>query len=106
LIVCRDEVAVRVRDLDVVSEDAVVPDLERCDARPLAFDRLDLRDGVLPTAPERAQFVEVLVDARADRVLITDGVGWAVDERGAQVICDVVTVVPPRRDAAERPGRA
>ena len=44
IVVRRRQVQVRLRDLDVVAEDVVEPDLERGDAGALPLARLDLRD--------------------------------------------------------------
>ena len=64
LVVGRDRVAVRVRDFDVVAEDAIVSDLERRDAGSRALGRLDLGDPVLPAVAQGPQLVEGRVDAR------------------------------------------
>ena len=58
LIVGGYEVLVRVRDLDVVPEDAVEADLERVDAGALALLALDARNAILPAIPQRTQLVD------------------------------------------------
>ena len=49
---------VRLRDLDVVAEDAVVADLQRLDARPLALPPLEVGQVLPRVARDRAQRVE------------------------------------------------
>src|SRR4029078_7397009 len=66
VVVGRDEVLMRLRDLDVVAEDLVVADLERGDARPFALRRLELREPALPVDGDAPELVDLGVARGAD----------------------------------------
>src|SRR5204863_1076024 len=66
LIVRRHRVEIGLRDFDVIPEDFVEADLERADACPLSLRRLDVRDRVLSAVAERADRIELGVDARRE----------------------------------------
>ena len=70
MVVGRDVVEVRLRDLDVVAEDAVEADLERRDAgaRPLAL--LHLGDDLLAGSADVPQLVELRVHAVANHAAV------------------------------------
>src|SRR5262245_7166229 len=60
------ELEVRLRDLDVVTEDLVVADLERPYSAAFALARLELRQKIFPARQHAAQFVKLFGEARAD----------------------------------------
>ena len=64
------EVAIRVRDLDVIAEHTVVADLQGGDSRADALGRLQRRDRILPSGRDRPQVVERGIHARRDRLPI------------------------------------
>src|SRR5262245_12594699 len=60
------EPEVRLRNLDVVTEDLVVADLERPYSAAFALARLELRQKILPPRQNVAQLVKLFGEARAD----------------------------------------
>src|SRR5215510_11189833 len=60
------ELEVRLRDLDVVTEDLVVADLERPYSAAFALARLELRQKILSARQHIAQFVKLSGEARAN----------------------------------------
>src|SRR5882672_5462737 len=60
------ELQVRLRDLDVVTEDLVVADLERTYSAAFALARLELRQIIFPARQHAAQLVKLSGKARAD----------------------------------------
>jgi hypothetical protein len=73
--------AVRVRDLDVVAEHLVEPDLQARDAGALDEFLLVARQPLGAVARERAQLVEFGVEAGADQAAFLERVRRFVDER-------------------------
>ena len=101
LVVGGHAAAMRVRDLDVIAEHAVVADLERGDARARALFVLQRGDRILAAAGDRAQLVESGVDTWGDRLAITDRDRWPRDQRLRDLLRHVRCIVPASRDAAE-----
>ena len=84
VVVGRHRVQVRLRDLDVVAEDAVVADLERGDAGARALPLLHLGDHLLARRRDAPQVVELGVDAVADVAAVARQRRRLVDERRAR----------------------
>ena len=66
LVIGRDPVRVSSGNLDVVTEDSIVADLERPDPSPFAFALLDGSDILLPAIAEAPRFIELGVITRAN----------------------------------------
>src|SRR5205085_6649958 len=75
---------VRLRDLDVVTEHAVVADLEAGDAAVLLLAGLDREDLVLAAVGEPAARIDLGVVAGADRAALLDERRRIVDERARE----------------------
>src|SRR5262249_40925816 len=65
-VIAGGELEIRLRDLDVVTEDLVVADLERPYSAAFALARLELRQKIFPPCQHAAQFVKLFGEARAD----------------------------------------
>ena len=92
-VVVGHRVQVRLRDLDVVAEDAVEAHLERLDAGARALGGFELGDDLLARAADPAQLVELGVDAVANRVAVAGQRRRLVDERGVDGAAHVGQVV-------------
>jgi len=84
---------VRARDLDVVSEDAVVLDLERGDSGALALARLDGQDLVSPARGDGTQLVQLGRDARPDEAAFLGHRRRVVFQGGDNAVSDVLRQV-------------
>src|SRR5204862_7215879 len=69
-VVGRHAILVRVRDLDVVAEDLVEPDLEGRDRGALPLARLERGDVLLPAVARVFELVQLAIVARADGVAV------------------------------------
>src|SRR5205823_6291768 len=96
VVIGRDGMEVRLRDLDVVPEDAVVADLQRRDAgsRPLAL--LHLRDDLFPRSTDRLDLVELVVDSVPRETPVAGKRRRVVDEGLLDAIADVGEIVELR----------
>src|SRR5262245_42734026 len=65
-VIAGGEFEVRLRDLDVITEDLIVADLERPYSAAFALARLELRQKIFPARQHVAQFVKLFGKARAD----------------------------------------
>ena len=80
---------VRSRDLDVVPEDAVEPNLERADAGARAFGLFHRRDRGLAAPADVAEFVQFGIDAVANHARIPRERGRLVGERALDAVAHV-----------------
>src|SRR5262245_19999069 len=86
------ELQVRLRDLDVITEDLVIADLERLYPAASAFARFELRQKVFSPAQHAAQRVKLPGKSRAD-----DGAAlylgrWPLSNRARDIIDDVLAI--------------
>ncbi len=72
---------VRFRDFDEVAEDAVVANLQRADAGPLALGGFHLSDDLLAGSADGAKLIELRVDAVPQVAAVPREGGRLVDER-------------------------
>src|SRR5439155_19957513 len=75
-----------VRDLDVVAEDLVEPDLEGSDRGALPLARLERGDVLLPAVARVFELVQLAIVARADGVAVRRLRGWPLDQRAAELV--------------------
>jgi hypothetical protein len=75
---------VRLRDLDVVAEHAVVADLEVRDPALLLLARLDRQDLVLAAVGQAPALVDGRIVAGADHAAVLEQIRRVVDERARQ----------------------
>ena len=97
----RDAIALRVGDLDVVAEDAVVADPQRADAGALALGGLQRREVRARGASGRAEVVEIGVGALTDRAAIRGVCGQILSEETGEAFLQArgcVTRVGTSRD--------
>ena len=102
MVVGGHRVQVRLRDLDVVAEHAVEAHLERRDAGARALALLDLGDHLLARAADRAQLVELGVDAVADEAAVARQRRRLVDERPLDRVAHVHAGRRARRAGSRR----
>ena len=88
VIVGRNAAEVRVRDLDVVPEHAVVADLERGDAGPGPLRVFHRGDVLLVAAADAAQLVELAVNAVADHATVPSDAGGS-----STIVADLVAQI-------------
>ncbi len=81
VVVRRDVVQVRLRDLDVVAEHAVEPDFERVDAGARPLPLFHLGDHLLARSADVPQVVELGVDAVANHAAVAGQRAGLVDQR-------------------------
>ncbi len=93
VVVGRHRVQIRLGDLDVVAEHAVVADFQRRDAGPRAFPLFHLGDDLFARAADAAQIVELGIDPVPREPAVARQRPWFVDERGLDAIADVHQVV-------------
>ena len=93
---------VRLRNLDVVAEDTVVADLERADAGARPFPLFHLGDDTLPGSADRAQFVQLAIDAVTSEPAVARERRRIVDERRFDPAAHVGEVVEFGGDGAEQ----
>ncbi len=82
--VLRDQRQVRLADLDVVAEDAVVGDAQAADAAALTLLCLELCQGFARVAGEHAGIVQLRREALADHAALPDCGRRVVRERGLE----------------------
>ena len=82
LVVGGREVQVRLRNLNVVTEDIVVADLQRSDSRALAFAGFDLGDVLPAVLAKVAEFVEFRVVPRANGCCVAEVYRRRIGQRG------------------------
>ena len=92
-VVVGDAVQVRVRHLDVVAVDLVVPDFEGVDAGPLALALLQRGDPLSSLAFGRADLVEFLVEALADDAALGDLLRRIGNDRPVDQVTDLAQFV-------------
>ncbi len=97
----RDVLQVRLRDLEVVPEDLVEPELEGRDARALLLAGLELEEPVLAGARELRELVDPGVEARPEDPAVAAGVGRRVAQRARQAVVELGHEVE-RRGLARR----
>ena len=102
LVIRGRRVQVRLRDLDVVAEDAIETHLQRADAGPLALALLHLRDHLTAGAADRLQLVELGIDAVAREAAVAGEGAGLVDERPLDAIANVGKIIELREQAAEQ----
>ena len=93
VVIRRNVREIRLRDLDVVPEDAVVADLQRADAGPRALRLFHRGDVLLAGTTDRAQLVELGVHAVADHAAVARDRRWFIEQRGVEVGADVREIV-------------
>ena len=101
MVIWRDRVEVRLRDLDVVAEDAVVPHLQRRDPGSRALSLLHLRDDLLAGSARRPKLVERSVEAVADVTALARERRRLVDERSVDAVPHVGELVELGDQAAD-----
>jgi hypothetical protein len=72
---------IAVCNLDEVSEDFVVSNLQRADSRPGALLSLNTRDSIFPAVSQRSPFVEAAVYTFANACFISNRDWRSVDKR-------------------------
>ncbi len=72
-VILRDQVQIRLRYFDVVTEDGIELYFERTDPRAPAFPLLDLRQHLLAVAGEFAQLVQIAIYAWCDHAAVGEG---------------------------------
>ena len=102
VVVGRHGAQVRLRDLDVVAEHAVVADLQRRDAGARALALLHLGDDLLAGAADRAQLVELRVDAVAREPAVARQRRRIVERASLDRVADVGEIVELARRASGR----
>ncbi len=93
MVVARDRMQVRLRDLDVVAEDAVVANLEGVDARPSALGLLHLGDDLFAGTADAAQLVEFAIHAVPGEAAIARQGRRLVVERRFDPVANVHEIV-------------
>ena len=83
-----------VRNLDEISEDSVVADLEGIDSRSRALFHLYAGDAVLASVAQRAPFVELGVDSHPDARLIPERYRRSLHEDSDDVVTEIRASVP------------
>src|SRR6185437_5109569 len=94
LIVVRNSVAVRVGEFDVVTEYTVVADLERADSSSCALLALNTRDSILSAIAQRAQLVQITVEAGTNGWIFTQRNRRALDQQVDDVVTQLLARVP------------
>ena len=102
LIIRRNQMRVRVRDLNEIAEHAIVADLERCNSCALTLRRLHRGNGILPTGCNRAQFVQVGVDASGDSLAFANTRPGTLDQHPLNLCREINAGVPRGNDLRER----
>ena len=93
VVVGRHRMQVRLRNLDVVAEHAVVADLQRVDAGASALAFFELGDHLLARSADAPQFVDFGVEAVADVAAIPHQRAGVVDETAVDIVAHVDEVV-------------
>ena len=101
-VVRRDLGEIGLRDVDVIAEDLVVPDLEGRDARPLPLGLLQPGDEGLPRPRDLPQLVELGIEPRLDDPAFREPERRLVEDRLVDEPDDVPGVVPSLPDLQER----
>ena len=101
VIVGRDRVQIRLRDLDVVAEHAVVAHLQRVDAGARALALFELGDHLFARSADAPQVVELGVEAVANIAAVAHERARLVDQAAVDVVAHVDEVV---ERADQRPG--
>ena len=101
LVIVGNGVQVRFRDLDVVAEHAVEPDLERADPGARALALLHLGNDLPAGAADRLQLVELGIDAVAGEAAIARERARLVDQRALDLGAELRKVVELGDQAAQ-----
>ena len=101
MVVGRDRVQIRLGDLDVVAEHAVVAHLQRVDAGARALALFELRDHLFARSADAPQVVEPRVEAVANIAAVAHERARLVDQAAVDVVAHVDEIV---ERADQRPG--
>ena len=84
---------VRLRHLDVVAEDAVVADLERCDAGAFSLGSLHVGNVLLGVSTDRSQLVELEIAAFPYESPVPNQRGWVIHKRRFDHVADLCHLI-------------
>ena len=93
VIVGRHRVQIRLGDLDVVAEDAVVADLQVGDAGARALAFLHFGDVLLAASADGAQIVDLGVEAVAREAAVAGEHRWIINQRRLDLVAHIGQVV-------------
>ena len=93
VVVARHRVKIRLRDFDVVTEDAVVADLQRANPRPCALALLELGDHLFARTADAPEVVDLGVETVADVAAVADERPGLVDQAAIDVVAHVSEIV-------------